>query len=200
MRGSCPCPARLRYRKPREGHSAAKSRARGSDRFESCPVSSISVSWKCGSLADTRRTRHCANAELGVGVQLGVGSRASTKSPISAKSFGFSVISGTLCTFAVAAITRSRARRRGFPPRLTTAAASLPHSRATAASTGNGSNVASITPRRCERRARSSSSESTRTPKCSSASEAALIAPSRSPGPSVPMRTEVSRRARTYSA
>ena len=97
-------------------------------------------------------------------------------------------------------MTRSSARRRGFPPRPTTAAASFPHSRATAASTGSGSNVASTIPRRSDRRARSSSSRATRTPKCSSAREAALTAPSRSPGLSTPMRTDVSRTTRTYSA
>jgi hypothetical protein len=42
--------------------------------------------------------------------------------------------------------------------------------------------VASITPRRCARRARSSGLRATRTPKCSSAREAALIAASSVPG------------------
>ena len=99
-----------------------------------------------------------------------------------ARSAVSAVSSGTLWMLAVAAITRSMARRRGWPPRSVTAAASRPHSRATAASTGSGSNVASITPRRCARRARSSGPVATSTPKCNSAREATLMAASASGG------------------
>ena len=48
--------------------------------------------------------------------------------------------------------------------------------------TGRGSDVASIMPSRCARRPCSSGSAATSVPKCSLASDAALIPPSRSPG------------------
>ncbi|EUA52232.1 hypothetical protein I553_2418 [Mycobacterium xenopi 4042] len=62
--------------------------------------------------------------------------------------------------------------------------------------TGSGSNADSIAPSRAVRSARSSSSAATRTPKCSSAIEATLIAASTREGGSSPIRTEVSTIAR----
>src|SRR4051812_11077550 len=64
------------------------------------------------------------------------------------RSLGLRVSSEMLWTFAVAAMARSTARVPGCPPRVDTAAASRPRSRATAASSRSGSNVASMTPRR----------------------------------------------------
>ncbi len=98
--------------------------------------------------------------------------------------------------FAVAAITRSIERRRGWPPRLLTAADSRLHSRAISTVIGNGSNADSIAPSRSVRSARSSSSLVTRTPKWSSAIEATLIAAWTCEGGSSPISTEVSRTAR----
>ena len=63
---------------------------------------------------------------------------------MSLKSLALRVSSGTSWTLAVAAMARSSARRRGCPPRVRTAAARRPHSRATAASIGSGSKVDSI--------------------------------------------------------
>ena len=117
-----------------------------------------------------------------------------------AKSPMFSVSRGTLWTFAVAAMARSIVRLRGCPPRSVTAAARRPHSRAISVVNGSGSNVASIAPRRCVRRARSSASEATSTPKCSSAIDATLIAASISPGAVSPINTDVSSSARTAQA
>jgi putative drug exporter of the RND superfamily len=143
------------------------------------------------------RARGGARRRDGVTARQDSGAWTCTRSASSWKSPTLWVTSGTRATFAVAAIARSIALRRGRPPRAVTAAASRPHSRATAASSGSGSNVASMTPTRKPRRALSSGSGATSTPKCSSASETALIAPSRSPGDREPIRTDVSRSART---
>ncbi|MGA8338861.1 MAG: tautomerase family protein [Solirubrobacteraceae bacterium] len=125
-----------------------------------------------------------------------LGLRTFTRSLMMWKSPVFSVRSGTLWTFAVAAIARSIVRLRGWPPRVLTAAASRPHSRATSAVIGRGSKVASIAPKRCVRIARSLSSPATRTPKCSSAIEATLTAASTSLGAVSLIRIDVSSSAR----
>lgn len=125
------------------------------------------------------------------------GGRTSTRSVMISKSLTYSVMSTTPWTLAVAPITRSIARLRGCPPRSVTAAASRPHSRAIAAVTGSGSNVASTAPSRCVRRARSSASRATWTPKCNSASDATLTAASTPAGAESPINTDVSRTTRT---
>jgi hypothetical protein len=61
---------------------------------------------------------------------------------MSLKSASLCLISGTPAVLAVAAMARSIARRRGCPPRSVTAAASRPHSRATASASLGPSRVA----------------------------------------------------------
>lgn len=100
------------------------------------------------------------------------------------------------CATAVAAMSRSATRARGCRPCASTAAASRPYCRATRWSTASERNERSMVPSRRSRSARTSSVRATSTPKCSSASDALLIAssPVISSGAG-PSRTLVSSRA-----